>query len=145
MRNLLLAAWALGLSGCIIAVKDDGSAPPETSPPPAPAPAVREPESDIYMVKYVKDVPEVFEGIKKACARSNFRITTADTPGGDNWTVRGHHASGIFDLHIYLNRKDHKTRTTVTVSTGRGTQFQCREWTRRLQAEIGKQIGEDSP
>lgn len=145
MRILLLALLAAS-SGCVIAVDGDGN-PHEEPPPPPPANTavvVVEPASEDFMLKYRKRVPEVYEGIKKAAGRLNIKLTDAHTPGDDNWRIKGYHASGGFDLEITMNRHDHKTRTTVTIrSTGRANQFQCREWTRRVHAEIGKQIGED--
>lgn len=137
---MLLLLPVLAWAGCVVHVDKD---PNEAPPPPPPPPGAREPASESFMLKYVKKVPEVYEGVKAACARNNFRITDANTPGDDNWSLRGHHANGVFELRIHMNRHDHKSRTTVTVSSGRGTQFQCREWTRRLHAEIGRQIGEE--
>ncbi|HEX7897373.1 MAG TPA: hypothetical protein VF950_06415 [Planctomycetota bacterium] len=151
MRN---AAAILGLllSGCIVHVDKDPDARTSSRPAPAPAPQPPPPpappapsgaaQSESYMLKYRGKVDVVYAGIGKACDRLNFRITKSDTPGDDNWWVRGHHASGSFDLHIHMNRHDHKSRTTVTVTSGRYDQQSCREWTRRLHAEIGKQIGE---
>lgn len=143
MRYLLLALLAAS-SGCVIAVKDNNSPPDD--PPPAPPPGTRvvvAEASETFMLKYRKRVPEVYEGIKKACDRLGIKLTSASTPGDDNWSVKGYHANGSFDLHFYLNRHDHKTQTNVTVKSGRYTQFQCREWTRKIHTEIGKQLGED--
>lgn len=148
MRYLLLASLLAAGSGCIIAVKDDGAPPNDPPPPPPPAEArvvvVDQPASESFMLRYVKKVPEVYDGIRKACAKLNIRITDTNTPGSnDNWTVKGFHANGWFDLHIYMNRHDHRSHTTVTVKSGRYNDSQCREWTRRIHAEIGRQIGED--
>lgn len=143
MRILLLALVA-ATSGCIIVKDDDPNSPPPPPPPQESVVVAAEPESEAFMLKYRKRVPEVYEGIKTAAARLNIRLTDAHTPGDDNWTIKGHHASGSFDLQIYMNRHDHKTQTTVTIrSNGRFTQFQCREWTRKVHSEIGKQIGEN--
>jgi hypothetical protein len=151
MRTLLIALLAVGISGCVVHVHKDPNAPaanpapkpaePPPPPPPPPAPSGKT-ESASYMLKYKQRVPDVYEGIKKACAKMNFRITKADTPGDDNWNIRGYHGGGGYDLHIYMNRHDHKSRTTVTVSSARYDQVHCREWTRRLHAEIGKAIDE---
>ena len=135
MRPLLLGLLLAG-SGCVVHV--DAEPSPEPPPPSAPEPA-----SDSMTLKYVKKVHLVYEGVKVACARANFRITDANTPGDDNWSVRGHHAGGAFDLRIHLNRHDHKTRATVTVSSSRGHRSQCGEWVRRLHAEIGRHIDEE--
>jgi hypothetical protein len=146
MKTLLLALLALlPCSGCVMEVHDDGSAPP-----PAPAPAngtavvVVEGASEAFMLKYTKDVPEVYEAFKKACVRFNIKISDTKQPGsGNNWSATGFHSSGSFDLQIYLYRRDHKSQTTVTVKSGRLSEQQCREWTRRIHAEIGSQLGED--
>ena len=149
MKYLLLALVAVvACSGCIIAVKDDGSAPPPDDPPPPPPSNTRVvvagPASESYMLRYVKTVPEVYAGIRKACERLNIKVSDTHTPGSnDNWTVTGHHANGYFDLHIYMNRHDHRSQTTVTVKSGRYSDQQCREWTRRIHSEIGKHIGQD--
>ena len=145
MRNAA-ALLALLLGGCIVHVDKDPDArtskPPPPPPPAQPAPPPGHAHSEAYMLKYRGTVDIVFAGIGKAFERLNFRITKSDTPGDDNWWVRGYHASGGFDVHITMNRHDHKSRTTVTVSSARYDQQSCREWTRRLHAEIGKQIGE---
>jgi hypothetical protein len=149
MRYLILALLAIApCFGCIIAVKDNGDAPPPDDPPPPPPPATRvvrvEPASESYTLRYVLKVPEVYEGIRKACGRLNIKISDTHTPGSnDNWTVTGHHANGYFDLHIYMNRHDHRSQTTVTVKSGRYNDQQCREWTRRIHSEIGRQLGQD--
>ena len=96
------------------------------------------------MLRYVPRVPEVYAAIRKACDRLNIKVSDTRTPGSnDNWTVTGFHANGYFDLHIYLNRHDHRSHTTVTVKSGRYSDQQCREWTRRIHSEIGRQLGED--
>ena len=147
MRTLLIALL-LACNGCIIAVKDDGSSADQPPPPPPPPPpgtrvVVLEPASDSFALRYRTDVPVVYDGVKKACARFNFKLTDARTPGSDHWSVKGYHASGAYELHISLDRRDHRSYTNVTVQSGRASQFQCREWTRKIQLEIGKQIGED--
>ncbi len=142
----MLAILALApCAGCIVEVHDDG-----TAPPPAPAPAngpavvVVEGASEAFMLKYGKDVPEVYEAFKKACVRFNIKITKTHQPGsGNNWTASGFHGSGTFDFELYLYRRDHKSQTTVTIKSGRLSEHQCREWTRRIHAEIGSQLGED--
>lgn len=149
MRYLLLALLTLiPCFGCIIAVKDDGAPPDDPPPPPPPRErvvvAAPQHSSESYMLRYVKTVPEVYAGIRKACERLNIKVTDTHTPGSnDNWTVTAHHANGYFDLHIYMNRHDHRSQTTVTVKSGRYSDQQCREWTRRIHSEIGKQIGQD--
>jgi hypothetical protein len=144
MKRLALWGLALGMSGCIVHVdKDPNTRAVHEEPAPPPPPSSGKTESESYTLKYKQRVPDVYEGIKKACGRLNFRITKADTPGDDNWNIRGYHSGGGYDLHIYMNRHDHKARTTVTVSSARFDQLHCREWTRRLHAEIGKQIGEE--
>lgn len=145
MRTLLLLALLAATSGCII-VTDDGG--PRSEPDPAPPPqqttvvVAQGPESESFMVKYKPRVNEVYEGIKKACGRLNIKLTDAHTPGDDNWTIKGFHTAGWFDLEIYLNRHDHKTQTNVTIRSGRLNQFQCREWTRKVHGELGRQLGE---
>lgn len=147
MRNVLLALLILApCSGCIVEVKDDGT--PHDPPPPPPPSNTRvvvvEGASEAFMLKYTKDVPEIFEAYRKACLRLNIKITDSNKPGsGNNWTAAGYHASGSFDVSIYLYRRDHKSQTTVTVKGGRMSEQQCREWTRRIHAEIGSQLGED--
>jgi hypothetical protein len=146
MRYLLLALLVLvPCCGCIVAVKDDGSAPSEPPPPPPPTRVVVAGEaSESFALKYVKDVPLVFEAMQKACARLNIKITDTNKPGsGNNWTATGYHANGSFDFNIYMHRRDHKSTATVTVKSGRFGEQQCREWTRRIHAEIGSQLGED--
>ena len=147
MRTLMLAILALApCAGCIVEVHDDGSAKDAPPPPPAnpPAVVVVEGASEAFMLKYTKDVPEVYEGFKKACVRLNIKISDTHQPGsGNNWTASGFHSSGTFDVQIGLYRRDHKSQTTVTVKSGRFSEQQCREWTRRIHVEIGKQLGED--
>jgi hypothetical protein len=145
MRYLLLASLVAACSGCIIAVKDDGS-PPADEPPPPPAAAVVEggPPSESFMLRYDKDVPEIYEGIRKVCEGLRIRITDTNKPGsGNNWTLKGYHETGRFDLQVYLYRRSHKSQTTVTVTSGRFSAQECHEWTRRIHSEIGKQIGEE--
>ena len=147
MRILLLALLALvPCCGCIVEVKDDGT-PPANPPPPATTTTkvvVVEGASEAFMLKYTKDVPLIFEAFQKACVRLNMKITDSNKPGsGNNWTASGYHANGTFDFTIYLYRRDHKSQTTVTVKSGRFSEVQCREWTRRIHAEIGTQLGED--
>ena len=146
MKNAA-AVLALLLAGCIVHVDKDPDArtskPQPPPPPPAPEPqAAGHAHSDSFMLKYRGKVDVVHAGIVKAFDRLRFRITKSDTPGDDNWSVRGYHSSGGFDVHIHMNRHDHKSRTTVTISSERYDQASCREWTRRLHAEIGRQIGE---
>jgi hypothetical protein len=144
MKNAA-SVLALALSGCIVQVDKDPDARTSQAPPPPPpreAATSDAARSDSFMLKYAGKVDVVFAGIGKAFERLNFRITKSDTPGDDNWWVRGYHAGGGYDVHIHMNRHDHKSRTTVTVSSGRFDQAHCREWTRRLHAEIGRQIGE---
>lgn len=147
MRTLLLALLVLAPGvGCIVEVKDDGTAPPPNPPPPATTTkvVVVEGASESFMLKYTKDVPVVFDAFQKACLRFNLKITDSNKPGsGNNWTATGYHANGTFDFSIYLYRRDHKSQTTVTVKSGRFNEQQCREWTRRIHAEIGSQLGED--
>ncbi|HZE98559.1 MAG TPA: hypothetical protein VE981_16115 [Planctomycetota bacterium] len=147
MRTLILALLALApCCGCVIAVHDDGSAPPAEPAPAQPTPVVvvDGPASEAFALHYGADVPVVFEGIQKACARLNIRISDTDKPGsGNNWRVKGFHANGWFDFEIFMHRRDHKSQTTVTVQSGRFTVQQCREWTRKIHSEIGRQIGED--
>lgn len=145
MRYLLLAILALApCSGCIVAVKDDGAAPEPPPPQPSAQVVVAEGASESFMLKYTKDVPEIYEAIRKSCQRLNIKITDTHQPGsGNNWTVTGYHSNGSFDLQVYLYRRDHKSQTTVTVKSGRYGVQQCREWTRRIHAEIGSQLGED--
>jgi hypothetical protein len=148
MRTLMLAILALvPCAGCVVEVHEDGTSPPPTA---APAPAdgptvvVVEGGSEAFMLKYTKDVPEVYEGFKKACVRLNIKISDTHQPGsGNNWTASGFHSSGTFDVQIGLYRRDHKSQTTLTVKSGRFSEQQCREWARRIHAEIGKQLGED--
>ena len=147
MRYLLLAILTLvPCFGCIVAVKDDGSAPPSEPPPPPPPQrvvVVGEAQESLAL-KYVKDVPLVYEAFQKACARLNIKITDSNKPGsGNNFTASGFHANGSFEFSIYMHRRDHKSTATVTVKSGRFGDQQCREWTRRIHAEIGTQLGED--
>lgn len=143
--KICMALLAAALGGCIIEVEKDEHEPRTSKPappPPAPPPAESHGHSDSYMLKYRGKVDVVYAGIGRAFAKSNFRITKSDTPGDDNWWVRGYHSGGGYDVHIHMNRHDHKTRTTITVSSARFDALHCREWTRRLHAEIGKQINE---
>ncbi len=150
MKNtLLLLAIALvvPMPGCMVTVKEnDPNDPHHQPPPPPPPPPPGQPAkqaSDSYRLRYNKNVDAVYEGIKKAFGRLGVKEVDRHTPGTDNWTVKGNHNYGYFEVHIYMNRHDHRTRTTVTVTSLRYDQMRCREWTRRVHAEIGKQIGED--
>ena len=148
MRYLLLALLTLApCFGCIVAVKDGG--PPDDPPPPPPPPRERVvvaagPASESFTLRYGPKTPEMYDAIRKACTKLNIKVSDTHTPGSnDNWTVTGFHANGYFDLHIYINRHDHKSQTTVTVKSGRYNDQQCREWTRRIHSEIGRALGED--
>jgi hypothetical protein len=150
MRYLLLALLTLApCFGCIVAVKDNGPHDDPPPPPPPPPPSttrvvVAGPVSESFTLRYAPKTPEMYEAIRKACGRLNIKINDTHQPGNnDNWTVTGFHSNGYFDLHIYINRHDHKSQTTVTVKSGRYNDQQCREWTRRIHSEIGKQLGQD--
>jgi hypothetical protein len=145
MRYVLLALLTLvPCVGCIVAVKDDGSPADDPPPPPPTRVVVAGEASESFMLRYGADVPVVYDAIVKGCARLNIKITDTHKPGsGNNWTVTGYHGNGSFDLSIYMYRRDHKSQTTVTVRSGRFSEQQCREWTRKIHSEIGSQLGED--
>lgn len=147
MRYLLLTLLTLApCFGCIVAVKDDGSPPPPPpqSPPPGTKVVVVEGGgTDAFMLRYGADVPLVFDALQKACTRYNIKITDTNKPGsGNNWTATGYHGNGWFDLQVFMHRRDHKSQTTVTVKSGRWSDVQCREWTRKIHSEIGNNLGE---
>jgi hypothetical protein len=127
-----------------VEVHDDGTAPPSATASANGTAVVVEGASEAFMLKYTKDVPEVYEASKKACVRFNIKISDTKQPGsGNNWSATGFRSSGSFDLQITLYRSDHKSQTTVTVKSGRCSEQQCREWARRIRTVIGSQLGED--
>lgn len=139
MKNHLTIAIALLVPACIIAVEDDGSRPRPGPPPPgAPPPAVER----SMMIKYRAKVEPVFEALKASLVRNGFRLNDTYTRGDDNWWLTAFRTNGATQVKVYLNRRDHKTRTHIEVESTALTPYEVKELLRRLHQHLGERLGE---
>lgn len=137
MRSTLFAL-ALALPGCLIVAEDSDRSSRHAAAPH---------HDDAYdaerttRLRYRADVPQVFEAARAAVNAAGYGIRDINKPGKDYWNFDAYGAHDV-KIHVLLNRHNHKTRTSVEVSSSRLDTRELKRIGRQIHDAIGRTLGE---